>query len=146
MIIGWIRLISFNWKWNVTIINLCLVFEMNLMWKPNNKIRNPRGPKKFWAFGWVSWKKSCCIQRLVFTFLVLAPSNFSSFSLTNGVGEGKAGRKGGGATSDHSGKAQSSGEGEGRERPGMSGRSRTVKTQQRAALLFWLENPCFDFL
>lgn len=36
MIIGWIRLISFNWKWNVTIINLCLVFEMNLMWKPNN--------------------------------------------------------------------------------------------------------------
>lgn len=61
---------------------------------------------------------------------------------------GGRGDRGGGATSDLSGTAQGSGEGEGTE----TGNERQQpdckdeRTGQRAALLFWVENLRSDFL
>lgn len=148
MIIDWISLIRFHWKGNLTIFNLCLVFEINLMWKPNNPTTNSEIPGAKNNSGLLDEFPGRNVVAFRDSSLPSSSSLPPTFLLSlwqTGRGKGKRGGRVEGRRQTTVGRLKAPVR-EKEQRPGMSGRSRTVKTQQRAALLFWLENPCFDFL
>lgn len=124
--------------------NLCLVIKKNFTnQKSTKKIRDPGGQINSGVLDELPGRRVVALRGPSLPSPSTLPPTFLLFPLTNVVGEGKAGRKGGrreaeGRRQPAVGRLKAPVR-EKEQTPGMSGRSRTVK---RAAPHIWLEDPC----